>query len=260
MSINWDEVQKEIFPIKDYDELCHRLQVSLGYKLIRDAYNFSLPELEGYTQKLLGGDARGRYAVYNLRINQILGRLDTAVVQNVVSLIGRTDSRKQLELFVTQSGISAPEIAMVLKYLAYWVIPADKYLSGLVRNDPHLQETILLLREAGIRTNLELLQAGKSACGREALAKNTGLSPNVIFELVNRADFSRLPWASKATISNIMGAGYTSLKQLTDANPAQLTADFLAYGKSIGKNLKLGNEIENSYRIAKIIPQVLDES
>jgi hypothetical protein len=259
MSINWDEVQKAIFPIKNYAELCHRLQVSLGYRFIREAYNFSLPDLVVYTQKLLGGDARGRYAVYNLSINDILGRLHTAGIQNVVSLRARTASREQLELFVEQSGISAPEIGMVLKYLVYWVIPADKYLSGLVRNDIHIQETILSLREAGIRTNLELLQAGKSASGRKALAENTEISPSVIIELVNRADFSRLPWASKATISNIMGAGYASVKQLANANPEKLMTDFFRYGKSIGKNLKLGNEIENSYRIAQIIPAVLDD-
>ena len=68
------------------------------------------------------------------------------------------------------------------------------------------------------------------------------------------ADFSRLPWASKATIANIIGAGYGSLDRFRNANPEQLYADFFRYGESIGKNLKLGNEIENSYRIAKIVP------
>jgi hypothetical protein len=56
-----------------------------------------------------------------------------------------------------------------------------------------------------------------------------------------------------------MCAGYTSLIQLATANPEKLVADFFAYGKSIGKNLKLGNEIESSFRIAKIIPKVLIE-
>jgi hypothetical protein len=82
----------------------------------------------------------------------------------------------------------------------------------------------------------------------------------VISELVNRADFSRLPWASKATISNLIGAGYGSLAKLADANPEQLYADFFAYGKSIGKNLKLGNEIENNYRIAKIVPVLVKDN
>jgi len=114
-----------------------------------------------------------------------------------------------------------------------------------------------VLRSAGIRTNLELLEAGITSAGRKALADKSGLSLSLISELVNRADFSHLPWASKATISNIIGAGYASVSQLANANPDRLYADFFDYGKSIGKNLKLGNEIENSYRIAKIVPEVL---
>jgi hypothetical protein len=81
----------------------------------------------------------------------------------------------------------------------------------------------------------------------------------VIAELVNRADFSRMPWSSKATISNIIGAGYGTLSRLANADPDQLYADFFRYGKAIGKNLKLGNEIENSYRIAKIVPVLLQD-
>jgi hypothetical protein len=83
------------------------------------------------------------------------------------------------------------------------------------------------------------------------------LPPETTSELVNRADFSRMPWASKATISNIIGAGYTTLAALASADPDQLVDDFFKYGKHTGKNLKLGNEIENSYRIAKIVPTIL---
>ena len=73
------------------------------------------------------------------------------------------------------------------------------------------------------------------------------------------ADFSRLPWNSKATIGNIMGAGYRSIPRLASAEPKQLYADFFRYGQSMGKNLKLGNEIENSHYIAKILPVFLQD-
>jgi hypothetical protein len=63
-----------------------------------------------------------------------------------------------------------------------------------------------------------------------------------------------------SNISNIIGAGYSSLAHLANADPEQLYADFFHYGKSIGKNLKLGNEIESRYRIAKIITPILQDS
>ena len=157
-----------------------------------------------------------------------------------------------------QVKLSAPEIATLLKYLVYWVIPTEKYISGLVRDNPTIQEAIFALREVNIRTNLELLQSAITPANRKALGDKTRLAPEIVSELVNRADFSRLPWASKATISNIIGAGYGSLYKLANADPEKLYADFFSYGRSIRKNLKLGNEIENSYRIARIVPKIVE--
>jgi hypothetical protein len=175
----------------------------------------------------------------------------------VLDLIQRIETREKLEIFVEQSGMHALDIVTLLWYLVYWFIPAEKYLSGLVRDDPSISNALERLAGLGVRTNLQLLQQGITPAGRRSLADQSGLPLRVISELVNRADFSRLPWASKATISNIIGAGYGSMAQLANADPGQLYADFFAYGKSIGKNLKLGNEIENSYRIAKIVPMLV---
>jgi len=259
MAVNWDEVQRIIIPIKDYEDLCQRLHKSFAYPFVRNTFNFTMPDLVNYSQRLLGGDSRNRYTEYNSMLVRIISGLHQAGVQDVVNLLAPTASREQLEIFVEQSRISAPDIVTVLKFLIYWVIPNEKYLSGLVREDSCISEAIKVLAELGIRTNLELLQKGSTTTGRMSLVETSGLPEAVILELVNRADLSRMPWASKATISNIMGAGYGSLDQLANANPEQLYEDFFRYGKTIGKNLKFGNEIENSYRIAKILPVLLQQ-
>jgi hypothetical protein len=259
MMINWDEIHKELIPVKSYEDLSHRFQVAFIYPLISTTYNFTIPELIAYTRRLLAGDSRGRYNEYTRQLVRVFTALQVADVVDVKDLHERTSTRSQLELFVTKSGISASDIILVLKYLIYWFIPGEKYLSGLVRDDAQISAAINVLRELGIRTNLEILQTGSNAEGRNALAARSGLPPAIISELVNRADFSRMPWASKATISNIIGAGYESISRLARANPEQLYADFFRYGESIGKNLKLGNEIENSFRIAKIVPVLLQE-
>jgi len=254
MSIDWNEVDKALYPVKDYEDLCRRLRGSFAYPFVREKFNLSMPELVSYTQLLLGGDSRGRYAEYTTRLVGILAALHQAGVLNMLDLMARAETREQLEIFTEQSGVDAHDTVTVLKYLVFWVVPMEKPLSGLVRDDPHTSDAIKVLRGLGIRTNLGLLQQGITAAGRKALANSSGLPEAVILDLVNWADFSRMPWASKATISNIVGAGYDSIAQLAGANPEQLYADFIRYGKAIGKNLKLGNEIENSYRIAKIVP------
>jgi hypothetical protein len=256
MAINWDEVQKNLYPIKNYEELSKRLRESFSYSFICDTYNRKLPELIDYTHRLLGGDSRQRYAEYDAKITQTLACLAQSGCGNVANLIENTCAPKKLEIFVNQVKLPVGDVISVLKYLVYWFIPGEKYLSGLIQNDATMSQAIKRLGENGIRTNLQLLQSGITKEGRNSLARMTRLPLNVIAGLVNRADFSRIPWASKATISNIIGAGYPSIAQLANANPEQLYANFFKYGESIGKNLKLGNEIENSFRIAKIIPAI----
>lgn len=257
MSVNWSEVKKALYPIKDYAELIQRLQKSFSYPFVGETFNFSMPDLANYTQRLLEGDGRGRYNEYANRLTAILTELHQTGVCDLQDLIARAETRERLESFTAQSGVYAEDAVAVLKFLVYWLIPMEKYLSGLIRADPLTKQAIHKLREVGIRTNLELLQQGMTAAGRKALSESSGLPEDIILELVNRADLSRMPWASKATISNIMGAGYGSLSQLANADPEQLYADFFRYGESIGKNLKLGNEIENSHRIAKILPVLM---
>ncbi len=259
MYIDWDEVKRKLSPIKDYDDVCRRLRVSFSYPFVHQAFNFTLPELIQYTQKLLGGDSLQRYTDYESMLVKIFTELHQVGIQTLVDLKERTSSQQNLELFVQQSGILVYDVVAVLKYLIYWFIPPEKYLGGLVRNDLSISDAIKVLAGSGIRTNLQLLQAGMTSAGRKSLVDFTRLPEEVISELVNRSDFSRLPWASKATISNIIGAGYPSLERLANANPEQLYADFFRYGESIGKNLKLGNEIENSHRIAKIVPVLLQK-
>lgn len=254
MPVDWSEVQKAVFPIKGYDDLCSRLHESFSFPFVCDAFNHTMPQLIDYTRLSLGGDSRNRYAAYAAKLEAIFAALHFAEVQNLLDLINRVDTREKMETMVAHTAIPATDIVTALKYLVYWFIPGSKYLSGLVREDPEVSGAIQALRASGIRTNLDILQRGLTPAARQALAESSGLPEAVIYRLVNIADFSRMPWASKATISNILGSGYGSLDELREADPEKLYADFYRYGKSIGKNLKLGNEIENSYRIAKIVP------
>ncbi len=259
MSINWNEVERALKPIKDYEDLIRRWQASFGYPFVRTTYNFNMPRLIEYTQRLLGGDSRGRYTGYCTWLTRSMTELQQAGVADLEDLMRRVGRRRLLESFSEESGVEADDIAAVLKYLIYWVVPMEKLLSGLIFADPGRLEVVHILRDIGVRTNLELLQRGKNQAGRKELAEESSLPEAAILEWVNRADLSRLPWASKATISNIMGAGYGSLEKLAMADPERLYADFFDYGKAIGKNLKFGNEIESSQRVAKIIPTVVQE-
>jgi hypothetical protein len=259
MSVDWKEIQKEMFPTKDYAALSQRWRDAFGYEFVRQAYHFSMPEIADYTQRLLGGDLRQRYTEYCQLLVETFNQFDRVGVSDIIDLVQRVDTREQFEIFVDQINLPARDVMGVLKYLIYWVIPSKKYLSGLVIKGSTNAAAVKVLGSLGIRTNLDLLHKGLTPAGRNALAESNGLPAEQVDECTHTADFSRLPWASKATISNIIRSGYGSITRLANADPEKLVQDFLSYGASIGKNLKFGNEIESSYRIAKIIPLVLVE-
>ena len=156
MSINWNEVQQVLYPIKDCGDLCRRFQTSFAFPFVRQKFDFSMPDLISYTQRLLGGDGRGRYAEYSTRLVDILTELRQADVTSVLELVSRTASQAQLQAFSEQSGIPAPDIVALLKYLIYWFIPGEKYLSGLIQPGSTLRAVIQVLGELGIRTDLDL--------------------------------------------------------------------------------------------------------
>ncbi len=257
MSVDWAALRKELVPIRDYADLSRRWREAFDYPFVSRTYNFTMPKVAAYTQRLLGEDTRGRYSEYVQKLAGTFDQLQKAGVRDILDLVRQNDTSGQFEHFSVRTGVNAKDLITVLKYLVYWFIPSTKLLSSLVETDSPLKNSVQVLRDMGIRTNLDILQQGLTSAGRKSLAKNSGLPQRQIDELVNRADFSRLPWASKATISNIIGAGCVSLSQLAVADPEQLYRNFFRYGTSIEKNLKLGNEIDNSHRIAKLIPPVL---
>lgn len=259
MPVNWDEVKKELAWVKSYEDLSLRWQEAFAYPFVREKYNFTMAELTDHTRHLLGEDPLQRYTDYQARLVKIFDQLQQAGVKDLLELTGSVDSRDLLEAFTDRNGIDAVDMVAALKYLIYWFIPAKKYLSSLIVAGSPTLEAVKILRGLGIRSNLDILAQGKTPQGREALKDLSGLAERDIQELVNVADLSRLPWTSKATISNIIGAGFGSLSKLKNANLEKLSEDFYRYGKSIGKNLKLGNEIENLHRIAKLFPVVVEE-
>ena len=259
MPVDWKEMQKELFPSKDYAALSKRWRDAFGYAFVCQAYDFSMSKTAEYTQRLLGGDPRQRYEAYSQQLIGTIGQLKQAGLGGIIDLAGRVHTSQQFEAFIDQVKIEPKEVMALLKYLVYWVIPTKKYLSGLVVKGSPVEGAVKTLGILGIRTNLELLDRGLTPADRAALAEASGLPVEQVDELTHTADFSRMPWASKATISNIIRCGYGSIAQLANADPERLVQDFFNYGASIGKNLKFGNEIESSYRIAKIIPRVLEE-
>lgn len=257
MMIDWNAITREVSPIPSFENASRRLRGAFGYVFVREAYDFTLPALADYTARLLGGDTRQRYTDYATGLIATFRQLGAAGVPGVRALVARMDTRAHFAALAREAEIDPGALAATLKFLIYWVVPMARPLRALARPTAEVQHVIDMLRQAGLRNSLDLLEAGRTPAGRRDLAARSGASAALVDELIHRADFSRLPWTSAATISNYIGAGFATLAALAEAESEQAAAQYHRYGASIGKNLKLGNEIENGHRIARLLPQVV---
>jgi hypothetical protein len=89
MSVDWNEVQKALYPIKDYADLAQRLRRSFAYAFVRETFDSTMPELASYTQRVLGGDSRGRYTEYAAALVNVFSALHQAGIPRVQELIVR---------------------------------------------------------------------------------------------------------------------------------------------------------------------------
>lgn len=257
MTIDWAAITRELSPIPSFEDLSRRLRGAFGYAFVREAYDFTMPALADYTTRLLGGDTRQRYTDYATGLIATFRKLGAAGAPGIRALTDGIDTSAHFAAIAQEAEIAPGAFAAALKFLVYWVVPMARPLRALARPTAEVQQVIEKLRQAGLRTNLDALEAGRTPAGRRALAARSGAPVALVDELVQRADFSRLPWTSAATISNYIGAGFATLAALADAEPEQAAAQYHRFGASIGKNLKLGNEIENGHRIARLIPRVI---
>ncbi len=80
------------------------------------------------------------------------------------------------------------------------------------------------LRNAGIRTADDLLEAGASKPARQSLAERTGMSEAHILKFVNMADLFRINGVASQYAELLENAGVDTVKELKNRNAENLAA------------------------------------
>ncbi len=78
------------------------------------------------------------------------------------------------------------------------------------------------LRNVGCGSAKALLEKGGTRKGRNALAKETGVSPSIIMRCVNMADLFRIKGVASQYAELLEGAGVDSVKELKRRRPDNL--------------------------------------
>ena len=115
------------------------------------------------------------------------------------------------------------------------------------------------LKEAGVETTEALLEAGKTAVGRQDLAGTTGISKTLILKWVNRVYLARIKGISEEYADLLEGAGVDSVVELARRNAENLYAKIKEVNeeKSLVRRLPGQGQIEDWIEQAKGLPRVV---
>ncbi|NPD87391.1 MAG: DUF4332 domain-containing protein [Asgard group archaeon] len=260
MDIKWEEVEKLVKPTKNFETLIENILAVIQYNFVKDHYNLNMLEMQNYTTKLLGCDPKQRYQNYLENLNITYKKLETMKIKSISEFVSAVDTKEKFELFVKENEFSLEEIIRVLKYLFNWYYPTKSYLRELVeKEDKKHLEYIAILRKNGIRFTLDILDQGYTENMRSNLEKETGIPKAFISDIVNKADFTRMPYIRGKTVKHYFAIGYNTLEKLAKADLSELDDKMKYYLESVGVKLsKSFIELDSGIEISSIIHKIVE--
>jgi len=261
MDIDWDQVKKKT--LWHYEKLIAKILDVLEYNFVQEYYAHDMIEAEIYSEKIRQGYRQNeREAEFIGEITNHFKHLSLVGIQNQ-DLVGRVNTKSNCEKFLQETGVGFEALIQVLNYLFRWVLPFKIPVIELVDTMPHANTTYLgILKNRGIRSNLDALEIFRSKMGRMVFSTETGMDEVYILELTHRADVSRLAYVRGKTIMHLSGGGYNTLNKLANAELIKMEADMTAYYESISKSFAdFKNVIPLDWMIggAKILSKVIEE-
>lgn len=113
------------------------------------------------------------------------------------------------------------------------------------------------LKDAGIKTTDDLLDAGGTKQGRKELSEKTGISETIILEWVNMADLFRIRGIAEEYSDLLKEVGVSTVIELARRNPENLH-DAIAgvnEAKKLVKRIPTLNQTTNWIEQAKTMPR-----
>lgn len=261
MEIDWELVKKRT--LWHYEDLIKKINAVLSYGFVKYYYDHALPEAVSYSEKLRQGyRLQGKEPTFIIEITAYLKILAELDIMNYSDLLGRVDTKAKCATFLQETGFSFEALIAVLNYLFRWVLPFKCPVKELVDTVVTADDTFYcVLKEQKIRSNLDVLETYRTRQSRARFSKETGLPEELLFELVNRADLSRIAYVRGKTIMHVCGGGYCTLDKIAAADMKKMESDMATYYASIGKSysdFKAVIPLDWMIGGARVLPRVVE--
>jgi Domain of unknown function (DUF4332) len=262
MNIDWNEVKKRT--LWSYEDLIGKLQEVLAYDFVQEHYNHTMRQAQDHAKNIRRGylQDQGDSTGYVDSMIANLEKLETLEIGTYSGFVGQVASREQCMTFLQRTDFDFEQLVQTLNYLLRWVLPFKTPVREFIDADSVISAGYLeVLKKQRIRSNLDLLEAGRAAAGRVQLSNTTGIPVAFVTALVHRADISRLAYVRGKTVKHLCGGGYDSLEKIAMADLAEMEEKMDAYYRTLGKSAaSFRSVIPLSWMIggAKILPRLVE--
>ena len=255
MQLDWGIVKKRT--LWTYEELIQKILDVMSYGFVSKQYNHNMRDARNYATRLL--EHHQKYTNYAKKLTEIFNSLENSGIRNYSDLIRQVESRKKCVEFLKKAKLPFENLLLVLNHIFRWVLPHKLYLRELIDpEDETGKQYVEILRQHGIRFNLDILEQGCSEKGRKTLSEETGIPEDFILSLVNRADMSRLPYSNRKTVKHLCLAGYNSIEKLARTDPSEMIKDMESYFRRLGVKPAGFIDLKGIAQWAKTIPRIVE--
>ena len=261
MNIDWNSVKKHT--LWNYEDLIGKLLGVLAYDFVQEHYDHTMKQAQCYAKSIRRGylQDRGDMTAYVDSILDHLRNLETRWSGTYSELVHSVATRPDCVAFLRQTDFDFDPLIQTLNYLLRWVLPFKAPLREFIDIDsPVYADYLDALKRQRIRSNLDLLEVGRTDAGRVQLAITTEIPADTILALVHKVDIARLAYVRGKTVKHLCSAGYDSLERIANADPAEMEEKMGAYYRTLGKTLAdFKAVIPLSWMIggAQILPRVV---
>lgn len=168
---------------------------------------------------------------------ETLGKAYRTGIRTLMQLFDAVATRDAATTFCRAAAIAPGDLIALLRTL-YKLLPFGAEMRQLVaEDDSTLLEYVRILTARRLGHSLALLDTGRTPAGRARLAAETGIPESALFDLVLRADLTRLHLMGGGMVRQIWALGYRGLQALAKADPDEYQARCAAYYAATAKGL-----------------------
>jgi hypothetical protein len=174
--------------------------------------------IDEYRERLKSADLLPSHTVLKDGIDEIFGTIAAQQVETVEELRNRLLSKRKLQDFATQSGISEAYLKILIRNVNGYRQKPSKIadLPGVA------ERTRLRLEDLGVKNTLQLYDRVQTPQDRRVISSQAGIDESEVHRLAKLADLCRIRWVGHTFAYVLLEAGFDTAEKVSNADYGEL--------------------------------------